>query len=290
MRLNNISFPHPVLGVSDDVYPLLDNYAISIDGPISDGRDYEFHVHLRQYNDKISSLIASGKAEYVCEVDCQRTYLRKCYQGQDAEIIVKFGQKNVYGRVEFNTFVTAKESFVYTNENFNEDYKGYSFQLEPGDIIVAFPPAHYNVSLKYDKLYAVGSFMQMVDGGSGTTETWFNLDGDKINIMLSHDMYEQYSLINNETNFMEIIHSSIVFNALVYAMYFIGQDEYKDKLWADAIRTRLQTDNELIAMNLDIESTKDAYKIAQAILKNPYKRLFNRLNIIKSENIGGEME
>ena len=25
MRLNNVSFPHPVLGISDDVFPLLDN-------------------------------------------------------------------------------------------------------------------------------------------------------------------------------------------------------------------------------------------------------------------------
>ena len=290
MRLNNISFPHPVLGISDDVFPLLDDYAISIDDPIAVGGDYEFAVHLKQCNDTISELISSGKAEYVCEVDCQRTYMRKCYHGQDADIKVRFGQKDVCGRVEFNTFVTARESFIYTNDNFNEDYKGYSFQLEPGDVIVAFPPAHYNVSLKYDKLYAVGSFMQMVDGGASTTETWFNLDGDKIDIMLPHDMYEQYGLINNETDFMEIIHSSIVFNALVYAMYFIGQDEYKDKLWAEAIRTRLQTDDELIAMNLDVESTKDAYKIAQAMLKNPYGRLFNRLNIIKRENMGGEME
>jgi len=290
MRLNNISFPHPVLGISDDVYPILDKEAINIDAPITDGHDYEFVVHLKQCNDKISELIASGKAEYVCEVDCPKTYLRECYRSQDKDIKVKFGQKDVCGRVEFNTFVTAKLSFVYTNDNFNEDYKGYSFLLEPGDVIVAFPPAHYNVSLKYDKLYAVGSFMQMVDGGVSTTETWFNLDGDKIDIMLPHDMYEQYGMINNETNFMEIIHSSIVFNALVYAMYFIGHDEYKDKLWAEAIKTRLQTDDELISMNLDVESTKDAYKIAQTMLKNPYGRLFSRLNIIKQENMGGAIE
>lgn len=290
MRLNNVSFPHPVLGISDDVFPLLGSDAICIDDPVLDGHEYVFKVHLRQYNDKISKLISSGEAEYVCEIDCQRTYLRSCFHSSENDIEVRLGQKDVYGRVEFNTFVIAKGKFTYTNDYFNEDYLGYSFQLEPGDVIVAFPPAHYNVSLKYDKLYAVGSFMQMVDGGANTTETWFNLDGDKIDIMLPHDMYEQYGMINNETDFMEIIHSSIVFNALVYAMCFIGQEEYKDKLWAEAIKTRLQTDDELISMNLDIESTKDSYKAAQAMLKNPYGRLFNRLNIIKQENRGGEIE
>lgn len=288
MRLNNVSFPHPVLGISDDVFPLLDNDSIKIDNPISDGQDYVFIVHLCQRNTTISDLIKDGMAEYVCEVDCQRTYMRRCFRSSDGDIEVRIGQKEIFGRIEFNTYVTIKKSLVYTNDDFNEDYQGYSFQLYPGDVIVAFPPAHYNVSLKYDKLYAVGSFMQMVDGGESTTETWFNLDGDKIDIMLPHDMYEQYGMINNETSFMEIIHSSIVFNALVYAMYFVNQEEYKEKLWAEAIRTRLRTDNDLIAMNLDIESTKDVYKIAQAMLKNPYGRLFSRLNSIKQENIGGD--
>lgn len=290
MKLNDVSFPHPVLGISDDVYPLLGEDAISIDDPVLDGHEYVFTVHPRQYNDRITELVANGQAEYVCEIDCPRTYLRKCFQCQENDIEVRFGQKDVFGRVDFNTYIIAKKRFTYTNDAFNEDYKGYLFQLEPGDVIVAFPPAHYNVSLKYDKLYAVGSFMEMVDGGINTTETWFNLDGDKIDIMLPHDMYEQYGMINNETDFMEIIHSSIVFNALVYAMYFIEQEEYKDKLWAEAIKTRLQTDDDLIAMNLDVESTKDAYKIAQAMLKNPYGRLFNRLNTIKQENMGGEIE
>ena len=214
---NNISLPYPVLGINDDVYPLLDERCIIMGDPIKSPTEYVFEIELNQYNDEISALIASGRAEYACEVTCKDTYLRRCFHSSSPYFCVTLSRYEVKGRINFSCFVAAKEPIIgYSNSGFNEDYQGYSFDLEVGDMLVVFPMAYYNTDIKFDKLYAAGSFMQIVEAADGVDKTWFNLDDDRIKIELPHDLFEQYQRIGN--SYPEIIHSSLVHNALVYAL------------------------------------------------------------------------
>lgn len=73
MKLNNISFPYPVLRYgSDDILPGLadDCIAISVTKEIS---DYVFDISLKINNADIDELIQQDKAIYTCEVDCIKT-------------------------------------------------------------------------------------------------------------------------------------------------------------------------------------------------------------------------
>lgn len=287
MKINkDVSFPYPVLGISDDVYPLLTEDCISMPTPEATSTSYTFSIDLKHNNSCIHNLIFTGLAEYICKIDCAKTYYRRCIHSEKSHIEFTIDRKDVSGRVEFNCFVVVKSHLIYANPDFNDDYKGYKFRLDAGDLLVAFPQASYNFSLKYDKLYAAGSFMQIEDGGEQTETTWFNLDGEKINIMLPHRLYEQYIQINNEQNYMEIIHSSIVFNALVYALYNMGNSQYDGRLWKDAILTRIKQEPQLSELIQDIDDVdpKTAYDVAQQLLADPYKRLFDRLELMKTES------
>ena len=254
MKINDISLPYPVLGISDDVFPLLKDGCVRIDDPVCTASTFRFKVHLKQKNKEISQFIRKGMAP----------------------------RKGVSGHIEFDTFVTVKTPIEqYHNSQFNSDYDGVSFDMEPGDVLVAFPSSYYNLDLKYDKLYAAGSFMQITKGEDDGRPTWFNLGGDKILIVLPPKMFKEYEeRISVDRDYIEIIHSSIVFNALVFALYHIDEEQYEMKQWSEAIKYRIATEPGLASF--DITNKDHVFDLAQSLLADPYQRLFNRLVEMKT--------
>lgn len=278
MKINDISLPYPVLGISDDVMPLLKKDCVTIERPTMSATALQFRIHLRQKNKEISKYIRMGKAEYVCEINCARTFYRECYKQSSPDFEIDIPRKFVSGRIEFDTYVTVKSSIEqYHNSQFNSDYDGVYFDMEPGDVLVAFPPASYNLDIKYDKLYAAGSFMQIANSYDDNGPTWFDLSRDKIIIMLPPKMYKEYDeRIRAHRDFIEIIHSSVVFNALVYALYHINKTEYDGKLWSESLKYRVKTEPNL--KEFDITDESRYFELAQALLEDPYQRLFNHLS------------
>ena len=274
MKINNVSLPYPVLGNSDDVSPGLpeDNIVFSSE---QDEENYTFHIVLNYDNEKINQLVMDGKAEYTCEVNCPRTYLRDCKHSATPNFDIVLGRRDVFGRIEFNCYVTVCKAIEgYRNDFQNDDYGDASFDMEPGDILASFWPATYNASLQYDKLYSAGSFMVVLNGGDASAP-WFDANGDTIKVFLPEEMYQQFLPLSQDRNFNEIFHASIVFNALFKVL-----SEYKESLygtcqWAEAIQYRIDHKPELAGM--DIADRSHAYELAQALLANPYKRLFNHL-------------
>lgn len=283
MKYNNISLPYPVLGINDDVYPLLEEDCIRMADPIKTPTEYRFIIDLTHRNEDIETLIEEGKAEYACEVTCSDTYLRHCYHSSDSHFEIVIPRRDVKGRVVFQCFVAAKQSIIgYKNRDFNEDYYGFSFDLEVGDMLVLFPSASYNTDVRYDKLFAAGSFMQIVEAADDKDRIYFNLNEDRILIEMPRDIFMQYKRVGNQ--FPEIIHSSIVHNALVYALANLSEFHEKGKLWADCIMIRMK---EPALCNLDLSDMMQVYEAADILLQDPYKRLLDSLEKL-NENLVNE--
>lgn len=276
MKYKNVSLPYPVLGIHDDVYPLLEEGCVQMADPVKTAVDYTFGIDLVQRNRDITDLVAAGKAEYACEVTCKDTFLRLCYHSKEPHFDITLDRKEVNGHIDFQCFIAAKENIPgYTNRDFNEDYYGFTFDLEVGDMLAVFPLAWWNTEIKFDKLYAAGSFMQIVEAADGIDKTWFNLDDDRIMIEMPHDLFVQYQRIGN--SFPEVIHSSLVHNALVYALSNLGEYQDKGKLWADSLMARM-ADPQL--QQYDLSDMTQVYRVADILLQDPYKRLLDSLEKI----------
>lgn len=277
MKYKNVSLPYPVLGIHDDVYPLLEDGCVQMDTPVKTPTEYHFGITLTQRNRDITDIVASGKAEYACEVTCKDTFLRRCWHSKTPKFNITIGRKEVCGHIEFQCFIAAKEDIPgYSNNDFHEDYYGFKFDLEAGDLLAVFPLAWWNTEIKFDKLYAAGSFMQIVEAADGTDKTWFDLEDERILIQMPHDLFVQYLRIGN--SFPEVIHSSLVHNALVYALSNLGEYQDKGKLWADSLMARLADDPEL--QQYDLTDMSQVYKVADILLQDPYKRLLDSLEKI----------
>ena len=276
MKYKNVSLPSPVLGIHDDVYPLLEEDCVQMADPVKTAVDYTFGIDLTQRNRDITNLVANDKAEYACEVTCKATFLRRCYHSKAPHFDITLDRKEVNGHIDFQCFIAAKVDMPgYTNSDFNEDYHGFTFDLEVGDMLAVFPLAWWNTEIKFDKLYAAGSFMQIVEAADGIDKTWFNRDNDRITIEMPHDLFVRYQRIGN--SFPEVIHSSLVHNALVYALSYFGEYQDKGKLWTDSLKARM-ADPQL--QQYDLSDMTQVYRVADILLQDPYKRLLDSLEKI----------
>ena len=277
----NTSFPYPILGVRNDIKTGLTADSVSLEELTSDVYNYSFKLTLKFDNTYIHKLIERGEAEFVCEADCTNTFYNYCFHSQNPEIDVKIPRKSVNGRVHLRPFVVAKtEISGYDNPDKHEDFDGFTFNIEIGEVLVAFPPIYFDTDLRSDILHVAGTFME-IRKDENATETSHRLDTPKIGIILPAAMYDIYQSKIGEQN-VQIIHASLAFNALVCALYNLDEMRDKDLLWVRCLLARFNEEEKFSAYREEIDK-KDVPYLAQALLGNPYQRLFDFLETSNEE-------
>ena len=274
MNFNNISLPHPVLRSNYD--DIASNIALDPAPNITESNNtYHITITCEHDNSDLHELINSEKAEYYCEVTCSHTLYRNFVTSQDKTLSIEIPKKQLKGKVEFSCALLAKSSFTeYQNSNAHDDYTGFRFEIESGDILAFFGKFTFNADIRYEKLKAVSSFMEVVaNEDNNVTYTNVNLNKNKIEVQLPLEDYNQFAndSISKEQNFASVFHSSIVLNALLIALYKI--EHFRDKLWAKTLEYRLNEEN----ISLDEDNIPE---FAQKLLGNPYKRLMEDLHKI----------
>lgn len=269
--MNSNNFPYPVLGSSDDILPAPSDPIVE---ETEDSKDYHFDIHLAYDNKDIEKLVEQDYADYVCEVTCDSTRLRKCYKGKQLHFKIDLPRKSVANKIVFSCTITVKKTKKnYVNQGFHPDYYGHEFTMEPGDILGILGEFTYNADIKYDKLKAYGSFLEIVETDDDLPSTV--LDKDKIEIRLPKVLYNQYKDEPSVNSKADILHSSIVLNSLIYALCRI--EGYEGKRWADTIMYRIATEKELEEFKDQDPEDWRVDKLSQILLGKPYERLFTYL-------------
>lgn len=280
MKAKEMSLPYPVLGIQDDITPLLPQNAVNI--AFKEEEDnFLVSIDLTYTNADIGQLIAAGKATYICECTCTKTFYRKDHHSTTPHFDFTIPRHHVCGRINFLCSIVVTQPIgAYHNQGFHEDYGDATFDMERGDLLAIFPEAWYDTELQYDKLQAAGSFMQFNRNLDEKEEhTRFVLDRDKIEIVLPQALFDIYDTPSIKSAAV-VLHTSFVLNALTFALTALGREpeKYSQYLWARAITYRMKTEKELQPYgNIEDCDPQDVLELAQKLLKNPYQRLFNTL-------------
>ena len=283
MKNKNVSFPYPVLGIGDDVAP-----TPSLKPTIKLGKDdFIIHFDIEMDNEDILKLVQQNSAIFACEIDCPTTFYSRIERSSEPSFDFKIKRKDVAKRVTFDCTVTVTKSIKgYSNSQFHKDYKGLSFNLEPGDLLAFIGKSHYDADIRYDKLQTAGSFMTIIKGHD-EKNTLYYLRNSKIEIHLPPILYEDYRVnFNGPGKHANIFHSSLVLNALVYALLNYSEEEYGNTLWARTLKYRIELEPSL-RQYADVLDNKDSTRIlelAQALLSNPYKRLLETMHEIMGQH------
>jgi hypothetical protein len=278
MKFNDVSFPHPVLGVGDAIIGKIGfNPEPEI---ISEVNSYSITVNCEHDNIDLHDLLNRDLVEFYCETTCSNTLYRNCFRSNNSQIKFEIPKKHVKGKVSFTCLLVAKIPISnYTNSMSHPDYEGYSFDIEIGDILAFFGKFDFDADIKYEKLKAVSTFMEVVENKDpNAVYTNYDLSKSKIEVQLPSEDYKIFAndSISKESKFVPVFHSSIVQNALISALY--NFETHKECLWAKVIDYRLR--NEKQFESLSINENEDIPEIAQRLLGNPFKRLISELQVI----------
>ena len=268
------AFPYPVLGVRNDIMPLPD---FDFDSSESD-RNYIFHVNINLNNPSIKYYIDLKKAEFVCEVNCRRTFYRVCFNSSTPSFLITIPKNSVSGEVSVSLTVCAKTAINgYENLRANDDFCGYTFDLEPGDVLAYIGSLTIQTDIMADEYKAVGSFLHFIKGKSDS-EIAYYLGGQDIEITLPLGMYETYSKRLKGNRFRPAILASVVNEALIYA--FTQYKNHEQARWARLLRSAE------VLSDFDFEEidTLTAIEMARLILKQPHVELFNSLADMMEED------
>lgn len=278
MSRNNKSYPYPVLGIGDDI---LSRPTIVVDTIQSDAENYYIPVHLGMENPDIANLVKNGYAEYGCEVGCARTFLLKWYGFEEKDFTIVLPRHSVAAKVTFDCRVSVVKDIVdYQNSEAHEDYKGIAFNLPAGSVLATFGTFSYNADIEYDRLNSAGSFLTITKG-SDPNNTTYVLDHPKIEIRLPENLYNEYKekYDKKSSKWGDVFHSSLAFNALVFALLNYDEETHKDLLWARTLFYRIDIEPSLRQYKeaLINKYPYDILKLAQALLGNPYKRMLKTI-------------
>lgn len=275
MRANDFNFPYPVLGVPGSVLGEAPEVRMAEHLPlkerVADPYRWDFDIEIKDAD--ILKLIADGKAQYMCEVMCSATLLRKCIFSDTGHIEVELQRREVNKRVEFGLYVVAKERIAeYRNQNANPDYR----ELEPFDIGKGSPLAiirfyHWDADLCYEDLTSLRSILQFVKNTSNPKEEYIHVDteGPYIKVEIPEAQFDAFMGVSREPKVAEVIHSSIVLFALQSALTVF--DTAKSHRWERAIEAMVFRDDRFREYTLGAKD--DAAQIALMLMNNPFKRL-----------------
>lgn len=230
-------------------------------------------------DDYIKSLINSGVATYACEIDCDKTYFRKCVLEDSGEFCLEIPECYLYDTFNVTITVIAKTAInSYSNPNADEDFEGIgAFELSKGDIIsYVFFKRYYLKDAK-----TVASFIT-IERDESKQQIDYDLNGSDIVIKMPGAMHDIFSLNVYRSNstrktYMPFVMASLINEALVYALLNIT-NETAQRPWAEAIQRWIESkfDDDLNIEDIHGEP-KLVYDIAHSMLEDPMMKMFEQI-------------
>lgn len=287
----NSSFPHPVLGINNGVLTSIAQEEMLKVVDIEETDDtYEYTFQLNQDNNLITQYINEGRAEYICEVDCNKAFYKVAHHSNQSKIVVPIKKKDVIGHVDFSFYVVTKVGMPgYSNPKFHPDYKDPEtgkmpkFALDKGSVLVMFPQWSDNVTTRFNNKPELNAFIQVIKRRDADKNVSFDLGNDIINIELPETMFLDF-LDYNRDQYKGIFYTSLIFNALVKGI--LNLDKNEGRMWVDSIKAIIESMPDKY-QGLSLDEPSDAVDIATVMLSNreygtPYDLLFKSIKNLQN--------
>lgn len=281
MKVNTKSYPRPVLGNEDDLggfFKVEFRYELGKEEVI-------LNPTFALRNPAIEELLKREKASFITEVECRSTFFRESFSSRKRIERFIIPVKKLRERVTVGFYICADhEISSYNPSDPHPDYGKAKFEVGPGDVLAIGGYCSFIAEKNFDPLRPpVSSFMSIREGGHHEGPMQIDYENEKITIILSKDDWRNYLEVRNQKSIESILHSSIVFPALIDAIHQIqgaGRD-YEDMNWFGRLETILDSKG---------LREKEPFEVAQKILENPANRSFQGVASLLEINNGEEYD
>jgi hypothetical protein len=292
MNIEHKLYPYPVLTYFNDDY-LNSIFMAKVEVEKGIGK---IGVSLEAVTDDLGllGLINDGYAEFVFRIECLATLYREIVKSGDGKKKIFIPEEKIDSKITVSTYIVAKKNIEnYTNVNFNEDYSDISFFIEKSSILAIARQFKIHIEKENDNLGEPSSIFCLVRNTAEKEEkeVKFDIMGNKIKIILPKEEYENIAMLSQSKPNQEILHSSLIFSALVYVLENLKTDDYDnydDYVWFRTIKKVLE--NLEIELNWENIESYQSYSLAQKIINYPIGRSLEAMKQIGAVQEEGEDE
>lgn len=268
MQIGNKLFPYPTINnnilkscFKDTIYEF--KYEDK-----NDGQNYILdNSYIDINNEYIKKLISEGYIGAGLIIECPTTVFRKMYELTFEPQTIKINIGDLRDKVVISCYLYAKKNISdYKDNDFLEDYQGYSFEIEKNDIIAI--DDGFTTIIDYDESIdkKVSSIFQVIRSNAIETMT-IEMKTRKIVISLPENEFVYYDTLRKNDNFQNIFFTMLAIPALTYCL-----KEFQDNILLG------QYDLDVVEMNYTwFISVKNAYKNQYGIELN--EEIFKNLNV-----------
>lgn len=270
LQYNNRLYPHPVIGIADDV-----DGTFEVELKVSSNSKFiAISPTFKVTNADLKSHIMEGTVLFTSHIYCRGTMYREVFKTQkNIPDAIKIPSNRLNGEVEVDFFLCADKNIGnYCNKGFSNDYRGFTFAIDKGDILGYGGKGKFYANKSPEELKSISALMKINSTGKNSHAMFNDYDGDKITIMLCQEDYENYQTVRKgkDSFWSNLLLSSIVLPALTEAIHFL-----KDDMARDFSKNRWYT---ILTELVKNSKENNKLKIAQNILDLPNNRLFGTLN------------
>lgn len=282
MNITNRLFAYPVLSDEKNDYKksiFNVDFKYTTQGVNSLQLTFDITMNCRELND----LIFSGQAEYVIHLECSTTAYREVLHSVSRHIehVVSLGRIN--GILDVVAFIILKKrvkKFICTD--WVSDFDGVSFDLFQGSILAYQNLSCLNITKKYEFTNASSIFSVYKRLTDEDKPAEILLDLPKIRIGLGNREYDIFALYSSKTELQPILHSMIIFPALIYVFEELkqegGEELYNNKAWFLALE-QSYAKRGLDFMKEVLNSEKTSYQLAQEAMELPISKALNQITL-----------
>lgn len=237
----------------------------------------------------IDSLVESNKAQIVLELDCPATMYRYCQIETEKEFSVEIPEYMVFDNFSITiTVIAAKKIDDYNNPNEDEDFTDLGdFSLNKGDVLsyVFYKRYYLKQAARVESFIAIEPYKT-----ESKPDVSYLLSNPSILIRMPQEMYNTlnnkvYRSQETKNRYLPLVMGSVINEALIYAIINIKEKGNWERPWAKAIRTWVDIAYEedfIWGDNNCPVNVEDAIAISHGILSNPYRSIFEQIEILKT--------
>ena len=184
MEIRSKLYPYPVLSPDNDDY-IASSFINNID-VIRDGYNIKITMSSSLENAELERLISDGDAQYVYHIECAQTGFRTAVMTKNSQYVLSIADEKLCGRLQICPFIVAvKDIHDYVNRSFNEDYRGFRFQIEAGCVMAVGEQANFDINKdRNDLISAKSIFVVAKNADESALEMDIDIFKNKITIKL----------------------------------------------------------------------------------------------------------
>lgn len=247
MEIRSKLYPYPVLSPDSDDY--LASSFINDINVVRDGYNVKIILSSLLENKDLAELISKGAAQYVYHIECAQTGFRKAIMTKTPDYVFSLPDEKVCGRLQICPFIVAARDIPdYVNDSFNEDYRGFKFQIEAGCVMAVGEQANFDINKDRDDLISAKSIFVVTKNAD---ETAMDMDIDvfksKITIKLPEKDHANFKNMSRVPIVQKNLNALIIIPALMQALNEVNSRDADDRFttfssynWYKSVRKALK--------------------------------------------------